>query len=114
MCDFYKIGNKTICRLAEFLFVISILVLLGSLLFVMVYALFFSDEYEYFDFNNGLLYLAFWAVLLTAAVKIVHKSPDSFLKSNSKETKSKKEELQKSETLEHSFQKYLNSVYTFI
>ena len=24
MCDFYKIGNKTICRLGEFLFVISI------------------------------------------------------------------------------------------
>ena len=29
MCDFYKIGNKTICRLGEFLFVISILVLVG-------------------------------------------------------------------------------------
>lgn len=41
MCDFYKIGNKTICRLGEFLFVISILVLVGSLLFIMVYALFF-------------------------------------------------------------------------
>ena len=92
MCNFYKIGNKTICRLGEFLFVISILVLVGSLLFVMVYALFFNNEYEYFDFNNGLLYVAFWAVLLTSAVKIVHKSPDSFLKSNSKETKSKKEE----------------------
>ena len=51
-----------------------------------------SNEYEYFDFNNGLLYLAFWAVLLTSAVKIVHKSPESFLKSNSKKTKSKKEE----------------------
>ena len=83
MCNFYKISNKTICRLGEFLFVISILVLVGSLLFVMVYALFF---------NNGLLYIAFWAVLLTSAVKIVHKSPDSFLKSNSKENKSKKEE----------------------
>ena len=71
---------------------LSILVLVGSLLFVMVYALFFNNEYEYFDFNNGLLYIAFWAVLLTSAVKIVHKSPDSFLKSNSKETKSKKEE----------------------
>lgn len=82
MCDFYKIGNKTICRLAEFLFVISILVLVGSLLFVMVYSLFFNNEYEYFDFNNGLLYIAFWAVLLTAAVKIVHKSPDSFLCKN--------------------------------
>ena len=92
MCDFYKIGNKTICRLGEFLFVISILVLVGSLLFIMLYALFFNNQYEYFDFNNGLLYIAFWAVLLTAAVKIVHKSPDSFLKSNSKETKSKKEE----------------------
>ena len=32
MCDFYKIGNKIICRLGEFLFVISILVLVGSLL----------------------------------------------------------------------------------
>ena len=53
MCNFYKIGNKIICRLGEFLFVISILVLVGSLLFVMVYALFFSDEYEYFDFNKN-------------------------------------------------------------
>ena len=92
MCNFYKISNKTICRLGEFLFVISILVLVGSLLFIMLYALFFNNQYEYFDFNNGLLYIAFWAVLLTSAVKIVHKSSDSFLKSNSKETKSKKEE----------------------
>ena len=59
MYNFYKIGNKTICRLGKFLFVISILVLLDSLLFVMVYALFLNNEYEYFDFNNGLLYLAF-------------------------------------------------------
>ena len=92
MCNFYKIGNKTICRFGEFLFVISILVLVGSLLFVMVYALFFNNEYEYFDFNNGLLYLAFWAVLLAIGVKIIDKSPNSFLKSDSKETKSKKEE----------------------
>ncbi len=62
MCNFYKIGNKTIWRLGKFLFVISILVLLGSLLFVMGYALFFKDEYEYVDFNNRLLYIAFWAV----------------------------------------------------
>lgn len=54
MCNFYKIGNKTICRLGEFLFVISILVLVGSLLFVMVYALFFNNEYEYFDFITPL------------------------------------------------------------
>ena len=53
MCNFYKISNKTICRLGEFLFVISILVLVGSLLFVMVYALFFNNEYEYFDFWSG-------------------------------------------------------------
>lgn len=92
MCNFYKIGNKTICRLGEFLFVTSILVLLGSLLFVMVYALFFNNEYEYFDFNNGLLYIGFWVVLLAVGVKIVDKSPNSFLKSDSKETKSKKEE----------------------
>lgn len=92
MYNFYKIGNKMICRLGEFLFVISILVLLGSLLFVMVYALFFNNEYEYFDFNNGLLYIAFWAVLLAIGVKIIDKSPNSFLKSDSKETKSKKEE----------------------
>lgn len=92
MYNFYKIGNKIICRLGEFLFVISILVLLGSLLFVMVYALFFNNEYEYFDFNNGLLYIGFWVVLLAVGVKIVDKSPNSFLKSDSKETKSKKEE----------------------
>lgn len=92
MYNFYKIGNKMICRLGEFLFVISILVLLGSLLFVMVYALFFNNEYEYFDFNNGLLYIGFWVVLLSVGVKIVDKSPNSFLKSDSKETKSKKEE----------------------
>ena len=92
MYNFYKIGNKIICRLWEFLFVISILVLLGSLLFVMVYALFFNNEYEYFDFNNGLLYIGFWVVLLAVGVKIVDKSPNSFLKSDSKETKSKKEE----------------------
>ena len=92
MCNFYKIGNKTICRLGEFLFVISILVLVGSLLFIMVYALFFNNEYEYFDFNNGLLYIAFWVVLLAIGVKIIDKSPNSFLKSDSKETKSKKEE----------------------
>lgn len=92
MYNFYKIGNKMICRLGEFLFVISILVLLGSLLFVMVYALFFNNEYEYFDFNNGLLYIAFWAVLLAIGVKIIDRSPNSFLKSDSKETKSKKEE----------------------
>lgn len=92
MYNFYKIGNKIICRLGEFLFVISILVLLGSLLFVMVYALFFNNEYEYFDFNNGLLYIGFWVVLLAIGVKIVDKSPNSFLKSDSKETKSKKEE----------------------
>ncbi len=92
MCNFYKIGNKTICRFGELPYCILELVLLGSLLFVMVYTLFFNNEYKYFDFNNGLLYLAFWAVLLTSAVKIVHKSPESFLKSNSKKTKSKKEE----------------------
>ncbi|MDX4058381.1 hypothetical protein [Aliarcobacter skirrowii] len=92
MYNFYKIGNKIICRLGEFLFVISILVLLGSLLFVMVYALFFNNEYEYFDFNNGLLYIGFWVVLLAIGVKIIDKSPNSFLKSDSKETKSKKEE----------------------
>lgn len=92
MYNFYKIGNKMICRLGEFLFVISILVLLGSLLFVMVYALFFNNEYEYFDFNNGLLYIVFWVVLLAVGVKIIDKSPNSFLKSDSKETKSKKEE----------------------
>lgn len=92
MYNFYKIGNKMICRLGEFLFVISILVLLGSLLFVMVYALFFNNEYEYFDFNNGLLYIGFWVVLLAIGVKIIDKSPNSFLKSDSKETKSKKEE----------------------
>lgn len=92
MYNFYKIGNKIICRLGEFLFVISILVLLGSLLFVMVYALFFNNEYEYFDFNNGLLYIGFWVVLLAVGVKIIDKSPNSFLKSDSKETKSKKEE----------------------
>lgn len=92
MCNFYNIGNKIIRRLGEFLFVISILVLLGSLLFVMVYALFFNNEYEYFDFNNGLLYIGFWVVLLAIGVKIVDRSPNSFLKSDSKETKSKKEE----------------------
>ena len=92
MCNFYNIGNKIIRRLGEFLFVISILVLLGSLLFVMVYALFFNNEYEYFDFNNGLLYIAFWVVLLAIGVNIVDRSPNSFLKSDSKETKSKKEE----------------------
>ncbi|MDX4050806.1 hypothetical protein Q6A83_08495 [Aliarcobacter skirrowii] len=92
MYNFYKIGNKMICRLGEFLFVTSILVLLGSLLFVMVYALFFNNEYEYFDFNNGLLYIGFWVVLLAIGVKIIDKSPNSFLKSDSKETKSKKEE----------------------
>ena len=91
MCDFYKIGNKIICRLGEFLFVISILVLLGSLLFVMVYALFFNNEYEYFDFNNGLLYIGFWVVLLAVGVKIVDKSPNSFLKSDSKDDITKKE-----------------------
>ena len=91
MCNFYKIGNKTICRLGEFLFVISILVLLGSLLFVMVYALFFNNEYEYFDFNNGLLYIGFWVVLLAVGVKIVDKSPNSFLKSDSKDDITKKE-----------------------
>lgn len=92
MYNFYKIGNKMICRLGEFLFVISILVLLGSLLFVMVYALFFNNEYEYFDFNNGLLYIAFWVVLLAVGVKIVDKSPNSFLKSDSKDDITKKEE----------------------
>ena len=92
MYNFYKIGNKIICRLGEFLFVISILVLLGSLLFVMVYALFFNNEYEYFDFNNGLLYIGFWVVLLAVGVKIVDKSPNSFLKSDSKDDITKKEE----------------------
>lgn len=92
MCNFYKSMNKYISQLGELLFVISILVLLGSLLFVMVYALFFNNEYEYFDFNNGLLYIAFWVVLLAIGVKIIDKSPNSFLKSDSKETKSKKEE----------------------
>ncbi|OCL81559.1 hypothetical protein AAW30_01858 [Arcobacter porcinus] len=92
MYNFYKIGNKMICRLGEFLFVISILVLLGSLLFVMVYALFFNNEYEYFDFNNGLLYIGFWVVLLAVGVKIVDKSPNSFLKSDSKDDITKKEE----------------------
>ena len=92
MCNFYKIGNKTICRLGEFLFVISILVLVGSLLFIMVYALFFNNEYEYFDFNNGLLYIGFWVVLLAVGVKIVDKSPNSFLKSDSKDDITKKEE----------------------
>ncbi|MDD2508472.1 MAG: hypothetical protein PHS78_05485 [Aliarcobacter skirrowii] len=92
MYNFYKIGNKMICRLGEFLFVISILVLLGSLLFVMVYALFFNNEYEYFDFNNGLLYIAFWVVLLAIGVKIIDKSPNSFLKSDSKDDITKKEE----------------------
>ena len=51
MCNFYKIGNKTICRLGEFLFVISILVLVGSLLFVMVYALFFNNEIKNLRLN---------------------------------------------------------------
>ena len=92
MCNFYKISNKTICRLGEFLFVISILVLVGSLLFIMVYALFFNNEYEYFDFNNGLLYIGFWVVLLAVGVKIVDKSPNSFLKSDSKDDITKKEE----------------------
>ncbi|PWE19552.1 hypothetical protein DF188_09735 [Aliarcobacter skirrowii] len=92
MYNFYKIGNKMICRLGEFLFVISILVLLGSLLFVMVYALFFNNEYEYFDFNNGLLYISFWVVLLAIGVKIIDKSPNSFLKSDSKDDITKKEE----------------------
>ena len=92
MCNLYKSMNKYISQLGELLFVISILVLLGSLLFVMVYALFFNNEYEYFDFNNGLLYIAFWVVLLAIGVKIIDKSPNSFLKSDSKETKSKKEE----------------------
>ncbi|AXX84596.1 MULTISPECIES: hypothetical protein [Aliarcobacter] len=92
MYNFYKIGNKMICRLGEFLFVISILVLLGSLLFVMVYALFFNNEYEYFDFNNGLLYIVFWIVLLAIGVKIVDRSPNSFLKSDSKDDITKKEE----------------------
>lgn len=92
MCNFYKNMNKYIHKLGELLFVISILVLLGSLLFVMVYALFFNNEYEYFDFNNGLLYIGFWVVLLAIGVKIIDKSPNSFLKSDSKETKSKKEE----------------------
>ena len=91
MCNFYKIGNKTICRFGEFLFVISILVLVGSLLFIMVYALFFNNEYEYFDFNNGLLYIGFWVVLLAVGVKIVDKSPNSFLKSDSKDDITKKE-----------------------
>lgn len=92
MYNFYKIGNKMFCRLGEFLFVISILVLLGSLLFVMVYALFFNNEYEYFDFNNGLLYIGFWVVLLAIGVKIVDRSPNSFLKSDSKDDITKKEE----------------------
>ena len=92
MCDFYKIGNKTICRLGKFLFVISILVLVVSLLCVMVYALFLNNEYEYFDFNNGLLYIVFWVVLLAVGVKIVDKSPNSFLKSDSKDDITKKEE----------------------
>nr|WP_172694165.1 hypothetical protein [Aliarcobacter cryaerophilus]QEI46231.1 hypothetical protein pM830MA_0036 [Aliarcobacter cryaerophilus] len=69
------------------------LVLLGSLLFVMVYALFFNNEYEYFDFNNGLLYIAFWVVLLAIGVKIVDRSPNSFLKINSKELNLRKKKL---------------------
>lgn len=92
MCNFYKSMNKYISQLGELLFVISILVLLGSLLFVMVYALFFNNEYEYFDFNNGLLYIGFWVVLLAVGVKIVDRSPNSFLKSDSKDDITKKEE----------------------
>ncbi len=92
MCNFYKSMNKYISQLGELLFVISILVLVASFIFSMFYLIFFYNEDEYLDFNNGLLYIGFWVVLLAVGVKIVDKSPNSFLKSDSKETKSKKEE----------------------
>ena len=92
MCNFYKSMNKYISQLGELLFVISILVLVASFIFSMFYLIFFYNEDEYLDFNNGLLYIGFWIVLLAVGVKIVDKSPNSFLKSDSKETKSKKEE----------------------
>ncbi len=93
MCNFYKIGNKTICRLGEFLFVISILVLVGSLLFVMVYALFLIMNMNIYDFNNGLLYIAVLGCITNfCSEKLFIRVQISFLKSNSKETKSKKRE----------------------
>ena len=91
MCNFYKSMNKYISQLGELLFVISILVLVASFIFSMFYLIFFYNEDEYLDFNNGLLYIGFWVVLLAVGVKIVDKSPNSFLKSDSKDDITKKE-----------------------
>ena len=91
MCNFYKNMNKYISQLGELLFVISILVLVASFIFSMFYLIFFYNEDEYLDFNNGLLYIGFWVVLLAVGVKIVDKSPNSFLKSDSKDDITKKE-----------------------
>lgn len=92
MCNLYKSMNKYISQLGELLLVISILVLLFSFIMSFFYVFFFYNEEKYFDIYNAIAYIGFWVVLLAIGVKIIDKSPNSFLKSDSKETKSKKEE----------------------
>ncbi|OCL89424.1 hypothetical protein [Arcobacter porcinus] len=91
MCNFYKNINKKISNFGEFLMIVSTFVLVASFIFSIFYAIFFNNEDKYIDVNNVSAYIAVWAVLLAVGVKIVDRSPNSFLKSNIDDI-SKKEE----------------------
>ena len=80
MCNFYKKMNHFFGRLGVNLVAISILVLIGSFIFSLFYAMFFMDKDLYVNFNSVLLYIAFWGVLLVTGQKLASKAPNSVFK----------------------------------
>ncbi len=77
MCNFYKNMNHFFGRLGVYLTVISILVLIGYLIFGFFYGLFSSNSDFYLDLNSILAYITFWGILLATGKSMADKAPNS-------------------------------------
>ncbi|WP_198304530.1 hypothetical protein [Arcobacter vandammei] len=80
MCNFYKNMNHFFGSLGVTLVVVSILVLIGSFIFSLFYAMFFAPDDLYVNINIVLSYIAFWGVLLVSGEKMASKAPNSVFK----------------------------------
>ncbi|WP_198304212.1 hypothetical protein [Arcobacter vandammei] len=77
MCNFYKNMNHFFGSLGVTLVVVSILVLIGSFILSLFYAMFFAPDDLYVNINMVLLYIVFWGVLLVTGQKLASKAPNS-------------------------------------